>query len=128
VYREGEDMSQTLNDLMATAVAVRDHYSELQKVDGQKLWNVQDRMAGFVGDVGALSKLIMVKHGLRRGPDDIDDELAHELSDCLWSVMIIANELGIDLEEAFTKSMKELHIRIEKEKVNKGQYLREKPA
>ncbi|HEY5695737.1 MAG TPA: hypothetical protein VIQ80_02790 [Candidatus Saccharimonadales bacterium] len=103
-------------ELTQKAVAMRDHYNTLQKADGLKIWNAQDRMAGFVGDVGDLSKLIMAKYDLRRGPSDIDDALAHELSDCLWSVMVIADELGVDLEEAFIKNMDELYARIEKDK------------
>jgi len=109
-------MSLQFSDLATQALVVRDHYNELQKTDGHKLWNVQDRTAGFVGDIGDLSKLVMAKHGLRRGPDDVDEALAHELSDCLWSIMVIADELNIDLEAAFTKTMTELHARIEKEK------------
>lgn len=110
-------MSQSFSDVVQKALSVRDHYNQLQQVDGHQIWNAQDRMAGFVGDVGALSKLVMTKHGLRRGPADIDDALAHELSDCLWSVIVIADELGIDLEQAFIKTMDELHARIEREKV-----------
>lgn len=121
-------MSQAFDELQKKALAVRDHYNELQKTDGKEVWNAQDRMAGFVGDVGTLSRLVMVKHGLRRGPEDIDEELAHELSDCLWSIMVIADELNINLEESFTKTIDELHDRIEKEKANKDQYLREKTA
>lgn len=109
-------MTQQFSDLSQKAVAIRDHYNELQKADGNKLWNAQDRMAGFVGDVGDLSKLIMVKHGLRRGPEDIDEALAHELSDCLWSIMVIADELGIDLEKAFIMWIDQMHARIEREK------------
>ncbi len=109
-------MSQQFSDLSAKATAIRDHYNELQVADGNKLWNAQDRMAGFVGDVGDLSKLIMVKHGLRRGPENIDDALEHELSDCLWSIMVIADELNIDLEQAFTKWVDQMHARIEREK------------
>lgn len=108
--------SQTFTDLQTAALAVRDHYSELQKADGHKQWNVQDRVAGFVGDVGDLSKLVMAKHGVRRGPQDIDTALEHELSDCLWSVVVIADELGIDLEQSFVKTMSELQVRIAKEK------------
>jgi NTP pyrophosphatase (non-canonical NTP hydrolase) len=111
-------MSQQFSDLTQKAIAVRNHYNELQEVDGNRIWGVQDRMAGFVGDVGDLSKLIMVKNKLRRGPEDIDDALAHELSDCLWSIMVIADELNIDLEQAFTNAMDALHERIEKEKAS----------
>ena len=109
-------MSTPFSDLSAKAVAIRDHYNELQKADGHKIWTAQDRMAGFVGDVGELSEYIMVKYKLRRGPKNIDEVLAHELSDCLWSVMVIADELGIDLEQAFTKWIDEMHARIEREK------------
>lgn len=109
-------MSKAFEELSQQALAVRDHYDELQVADGHKKWNAQDRMAGFVGDVGDLSKLVMAKYGIRRGPENIDSALAHELSDCLWSVMVLANELGIDLEVAFTDTMKKLHEQIEKEK------------
>lgn len=109
-------MSHDFATLVAMATQVRDHYDELQKKDGQQKWTVTDRMSGFVGDVGDLSKLIMAKQNIRRAPDDLDGELAHEIADCLWSVIVIADELGIDLEEAFVKTMDELHERIERQK------------
>lgn len=70
-------------------------------------------MSGFVGDVGDLSKLVMAKRGLR-GPidNDIDDKIAHELADCLWSVCVLAEKYDIDLEAAFLKTMKELDKRL----------------
>ena len=70
-------------------------------------------MSGFVGDVGDLSKLIMAKRGLR-GPtdDDIDEKIAHELADCLWSVCILADKYNINLEAAFSKTMNELEDRL----------------
>lgn len=109
-------MGQQFSDVIASAIAIRDHYNELQTVDGNKIWSAQDRTAGLVGDVGDLSKLVMAKYGLRRGPQDIDAALEHELSDCLWSVLVIANELNIDIESAFTKWVNEMHTRIEREK------------
>lgn len=111
-------MSQDFATLNTKAIQVRDHYNELQQQDGQKTWTVSERMSGFVGDVGALSKLIMAKQGLRRAPENIDAELAHEVADCLWSIMVIADELGIDLETEFTKTMDELHERIERQKAD----------
>lgn len=110
-------MSRQLSELMQESLAIRDHYDELQTADGHKKWTAADRMAGFIADVGDLSKLIMVKNGLRRGPQDIDTALAHELSDCLWSILVIADELNIDLEAAFAKWIGQMHERIEREKV-----------
>lgn len=111
-------MSQDFSTLIAKAIRIRDHYNELQDKDGQKRWTASERMSGFVGDVGALSKLIMAKQGLRRGPESLDAELAHEVADCLWSVIVIADELGIDLEAEFNKTTDELHKRIERQKAD----------
>ncbi len=70
-------------------------------------------MSGFVGDVGDLSKLIMAKRGLRSDvDDDIDDKIAHELADCLWSVCVLADKYNVNLEAAFLKTMDELDERL----------------
>jgi NTP pyrophosphatase (non-canonical NTP hydrolase) len=111
-------MSQDLQTMISKATQVRDHYRELQETDGQKKWDVSDYMAGFVGDVGDLSKLIMAKQDLRRGPDNLDGALAHEVADCLWSVLVIANELNVDIETEFNKTMGELDARIERQKTD----------
>jgi len=106
----------SFKEIQEMALAVRNHYDELQVADGYKKWQSSERMAGFVTDVGDLSKLVMIKNKLRRGPENIDELLAHELSDCLWSVVVLADEFDIDLEKAFTKTIKDLHKRIEKDK------------
>lgn len=117
-------MSRQFSEIVSQATKVRDHYNELQDADGKKHWDAQDRMAGFVGDVGALSKLMMVKFGQRRGPENIDEELSHELADNLWSIIVIADELGIDLEDAFVRNMEQLHERIEREKSDEKRWKR----
>lgn len=61
-------------------------------------------MLGFVGDVGDLAKLVQGKAGVRPTPD-LDEKLAHELADCLWCVLTLADEYGIDLESAFVRTM-----------------------
>lgn len=109
-------MSKDFASLFAMALQVRDHYSELQIKDNQPEWTVTDRMSGYVGDVGALSKLIMAKQGLRRGPENLDQEIAHELADNLWSILVLADELSVDLESAYLNVMDELHDRIERQK------------
>lgn len=71
-------------------------------------------MEGFVGDVGDLMKLIMAKEGVR-DIENVDAKLAHELSDCLWCVLVLADKYGVDLESSFMKTMQELDIRIDNE-------------
>ncbi len=95
-----------LKKLTRRAVDIRDKYDQLNKEHGV-VWNAEDFMSGFVGDVGDLSKLIMAKRGLRE-VEDIDKKLAHELSDCLWSVLVLADKYGLDLETEFLKTMDSL--------------------
>lgn len=104
----------TYEDLLRRAVEIRDKYDQLNLKKRGIQWNEQQLMAGFVGDVGDLSKIIMAKHGLR-AMDDVDQKLAHELSDCLWSILVLASKYKIDLAGEFIKTMDQLDERIEKE-------------
>lgn len=104
----------TFEELSKRAVEIREKYDVLNKTKRGVQWNEQDLMAGFVGDVGDLSKIIMAKHGLR-AMEDIDQKLAHELADCLWCVLVLASKYKIDLAKEFLKTMDELDDRIAKE-------------
>ena len=70
-------------------------------------------MQGLMGDVGDLVKLVMAHNGLR-SIDDADEKIKHELADCLWSVMVLADELGVDLAVEFVKTMDALENRIKR--------------
>jgi len=95
------------------ALKVRDLYHQLQDKEGKPRWGFRERTEGLVGDVGDLMKLIAAKDGLRNFDEDLDKEIAHELSDVLWCVLVIADELEIDIEEVFSKNMDELAHRVE---------------
>lgn len=69
-------------------------------------------MQGFVVDVGDLMKLVMAKAGARP-VDDVQAKLAHELSDCLWSVLVLAKAYDVDLEKEFVKTMDEIEAKLE---------------
>ena len=87
----------------------------LYAAQNQKQWGVQEYTQGLVGDVGDLAKLVLTKEGYRN-IEDVDAKLAHEVSDCLWSVLVIASELGIDLEKEFFSNMDALKVKIESKK------------
>ncbi len=40
--------------------------------------------------------------------DDVKAKIAHELSDCLWSVLVLGTKLDDDLGVAFSTTMNEL--------------------
>lgn len=100
-----------LNELQKRAMEIRQKYSELNAKDGHDKWQGKDFMMGFVGDVGDLNKLVMAKENMR-SVEDADKKLEHELGDCLWSLLVLAENYNIDIEKAFQKTMDELDTRI----------------
>lgn len=50
--------------------------------------------------------------------NNVDEKLKHELSDCLWSILVIADYYDIDLENQFSKSMDELETRVDAQLAN----------
>ncbi len=96
-----------LSQLSERAVQIRQCFADYEKRRTGRTWTREEIMQGFVVDVGDLMKLVMAKNGARL-VDDVDRKLAHELSDCLWSVLVLARLYGVDLEKEFLKTMDEL--------------------
>jgi NTP pyrophosphatase (non-canonical NTP hydrolase) len=105
--------------LSARAAEVRRLYVELETRRYGRPWTRQEVALGFVGDVGDLAKLIQAAEGVRAIPD-VQAKLAHELADCLWSVLILADLYGVDLEASFQATMDTLQRRIEEEPAESG--------
>ncbi len=97
--------------LAEQAIVIRNKYADFEKEHYGREWSREELMLGFLGDVGDLAKLVQAKEGVRQY-GELDDRLAHELSDCLWSIIILADKYGIDLEAAFIKTMKQLDDRL----------------
>lgn len=89
------------------AMAIRKRYEAKEKQLFGSAWTSEEIALGFVGDVGDLVKLIVAENGKRNIPDS-KAKLEHELADCLWSVIVLAHQHGIDLEGSFVSTMDEL--------------------
>ncbi len=106
-----------ISELLQRAIQIKNKYAELQNIEQRPGWTTEDFALGFVKDVGDLMKLIMAKSG-KRDVEDLDEKLKHELSDCLWSVLVLADAFSVDLESEFVKTMDELEEKIS-QKINK---------
>ena len=94
-------------DLQKRSLVIREKYKKLEiKKDGSK-WSTEQLIRGFMKDVNDLFNLVK---------SDFDKEkLKHELSDCLWSVLVLAGEFNINIEQSFQENMDKLEKRIDKE-------------
>jgi len=101
-------------NIIRRARQVRTRYAEFERRKYGSEWTNEELALGFVGDVGDLAKLVVAANGKRDIPDT-DAKLAHELADCLWSVIALAEAHHIDLEQAFLKTMDDLDTWIDKD-------------
>lgn len=95
------------DEMRDQARAVRRKYAAIETERYGRPWTREEIMLGFVGDVGDLAKLVQGKEGVRPRAD-LDAALAHELADCLWCVLTLADAYEVDLESAFTATMDDL--------------------
>ena len=101
-----------LEDLTRRALEIREQYARLEQARYGRAWTTEELALGFVGDVGDLAKLVVAHAGVREIPE-ARAKLAHELADCLWSILVLARRLDVDLEEAFSKMMDDLERHIQ---------------
>jgi NTP pyrophosphatase (non-canonical NTP hydrolase) len=94
-------------NMIDRAISIRRLYEEKEKQLYGSVWTSEEIALGFVGDVGDLAKLVVAEHGKRK-IEISREKLGHELSDCLWSVIILAKLHNIDLEKSFIETMAEL--------------------
>lgn len=94
-------------DLIARAVTIRQLYADFETRRYGRAWSDEEIALGFVGDMGDLMKLVQARNGIREIADH-DAKLAHELADCLWAVIVLAQRYEIDLENAFLTTMNQL--------------------
>lgn len=103
----------TLRQLTTRARRIRKLYAQHEVRRTGRAWSPAELAQGFAGDLGDLMKLVMAKEGRRVSPhENLDAALEHELADCLWSVLCLADAYGLDLEKAFLRTMTQLETQL----------------
>ncbi len=75
-------------------------------------WPPLATLARLMEEVGELARLVNHRFGSKpKKPEEDDQDLAEELADVLFVVLCMANERGIDLEEAFERVLEKYHAR-----------------
>ena len=100
-------------EITKRALSIREQYAEFEKQNYGESWTSEEITLGLVGDIGDLVKLVMAENGHRNIPDS-KRKLEHELADCLWSIIVLANLHDIDLEKSFLETMDNLEKHLSK--------------
>ncbi|WP_179316169.1 nucleotide pyrophosphohydrolase [Winogradskyella undariae] len=76
------------------------------KEHGVRYFNELTNMAQLTEEVGEVARIIARRYGEQSEKEsDKNKDLGEELSDVLFVVMCLANQTGIDLQDAFDKKL-----------------------
>jgi len=76
------------------------------KAHGVRYFNELTNMAQLTEEVGEVARIIARRYGEQsEKPSDKDKDLGEELADVLFVVLCLANQTGINLEDAFEKKL-----------------------
>lgn len=79
---------------------------------GVRYFSELTNMALLTEEVGEVARIIARRYGDQVAKaGDLDKQLADELADVLWVVICLANQTGIDLEEALQRNIKKKYSR-----------------
>ncbi len=75
-------------------------------------WPPLVNLARLMEEVGELARIMNHRFGpKRKKPSEPEQELALELADVLFVLLVLANEQGIDLDDALERTMKKYRDR-----------------
>lgn len=76
------------------------------KTHGVRYFNELTNMAQLTEEVGEVARIIARRYGEQSEKEsDKNKDLGEELADVLFVVLCLANQTGVDLEEAFQKKL-----------------------
>ena len=76
------------------------------KTHGVRYFNELTNMAQLTEEVGEVARIIARRYGEQSEKEsDKNKDLGEELADVVFVVLCLANQTGIDLEEAFNKKI-----------------------
>ncbi len=94
------------------------------KAHGVRYFNELTNMAQLTEEVGEVARIIARRYGEQsEKPSDKEKDLGEELADVVFVVLCLANQTGIDLEEAFSRKL-DLKTRRDHERHQQNQKLK----
>ena len=94
---------------MPARMSLKDAQKEVDawiKKHGVRYFNELTNMAILTEEVGELARIIARKYGeqsFKKGEENLN--LDDELADVLWVLICLANQTGVNLDEAFERSI-----------------------
>ena len=92
-----------LKEIKERSLKIRERYHELEQQHHGSNWTVEEDALAFLTDAGLVGRLTMSQQGRWPKGEQTIPELEHKLGECVWWLTILADRMGLDINEAAEK-------------------------
>ena len=90
----------TIRQAAERSKKIREHYRMLEHKHHGSEWSVEEDALEFLTDAGLVGRLTMAQQGRWPVGDSNEAGLEHKIGESIWWLMVLADRMGIDSEEA----------------------------
>lgn len=91
--------TSNLTEIIARSLEIRKKYHELELTHHGSKWTVEEDALAFLTDAALVGRHTMSQQ--QRWPKSgTDTELAHKLGESMWWLIVLADRMDINIEEA----------------------------
>jgi hypothetical protein len=81
---------------------IRDRYHQLERQHHGSEWTVEEDALAFLTDAGLVGRQTMSQQN-RWPAKNTETELEHKLGECIWWLVVLADRMNINIQEATDK-------------------------
>jgi hypothetical protein len=98
--REYKMDNLTIKEAAERSKKIREHYHILETKHHGSEWSVAEDALAFLSDAGLVGRLTMAQQGRWPVGESNEVGLEHKIGECMWWLMVLADRMGINSEEA----------------------------
>jgi NTP pyrophosphatase (non-canonical NTP hydrolase) len=88
------------SEAVEKSVKIRNMYHKLERMYHKEEWTAEEDALAFLTDAGLVGRLTMSQQGRWPKNGETVSELEHKLGECIWWLIILAERMDIDINDA----------------------------
>ena len=103
----------TIKQAAERSKKIREHYRSLEVKHHGSEWSVEEDALAFLTDAGLVGRLTMAQQGRWPVDDSNEVDLEHKIGESIWWLMVLADRMVIDSEEALETFLSKIEKRFD---------------
>ncbi len=94
------------NNAVNRSLQIRKAYHQLEKKYHGSEWEIEEDALAFLTDAALVGRLAMAHQERWPTGTNADEDLEHKIAESIWWLMVLAERMGIDSEQALEKFLR----------------------